>query len=355
MDAGIRCEIVKIQQVGSIIMIKNKSFKKAACALMAAGIGVAMTSQASATTLRLAIDAASEDSPAGRSLAYWGEKIEEYSDGELSVDVYYQSQLGGQQEVFELLMGGSIDGMLTWPMTTYDRRIGIIWTPYMLTSWDDALEAYSEGGWLYTALDEVMEDNNLRFLGSWPDGFTGISTTGQCVTDVERKNRLTLRTVPVYPMPQAVQALGYQTTSIDWSELYTALQTGVVDGDAGNVIYHIYNYFDDLMSCYVRTSHMFATAMFLMNSDSFDSLSSSQQEAVVKASNDAMRKQFDDARDIDAEYVEKAIESGMKYEELSEEELRAAAIKVREEVWPSMESEIGSDLMKVIIDNASEI
>lgn len=335
-------------------MIDIQNYKKIACACFFVGASWGAFNQAHAETLKLAIDTASENSPAGRSLTYWGDKIEEHSGGELEVDIFYQNQLGSQQEVYDLLMAGSIDGMLTWPMTAYDKRIGVIYTPYMLTDWSDALDAYSPDGWLFNLVDGIMDENGLKFLGPWPEGFNGIATTGQCVTEVANKESVKLRTIPVYPFPQSIQAMGYQTASIDWSELYTALQTGVVDGDAGNVIYHDYEYFRDILDCYVRTKHMFMTAMYIMNNNSFDRLSEKHKSAVLKASNDAVKKQFEDGEKVDAEYVEKAKEAGMTYVELPSEGLNERAQKVRASVWPQMGNEIGEDLVEIIKNNADE-
>ena len=333
-------------------MFKKSLVKGIASACFIAGISLGGISQAQAATLKLVSESASENSPAGQSLAYWGEKIKEYSNGEVDVKLYYQNQLGGQQEVFDLLMGGAIDGMLTWPMTNYDRRMGLVYTPYMLTDWDDALEAYTSGGWLFSLVEEIMGENNITFLGPWPEGFNGIATSGQCINEVENKGDIKLRTIPVYPFPQVVQALGYQSAAVDWAELYTALQTGVVDGDSGNVIYHDYEYFRDILDCYVRTKHMFMTAMYIMNSDSFENLSDEHKEAIRKASIDAVNKQFQDGQATDSEYVEKAKQAGMKYVELSNEELNAMMSTVREAVWPKMSNAVGEKVMNSVIENA---
>lgn len=335
-------------------MYINNKPQKISKILVASALALGVSSAAHGANLKLVTDSANRDSPTGESLVYWGEKIEEYSNNEIDVELYFQNEIGTQQEVFDLLMGGAIDGMLTWPMTNYDRRIGVVYTPYMLTDWEDALDAYSPDGWLYSAVNNVMNDNGLKFLGPWPEGFNGIASIGECVTELEEKSSVNLRTIPVYPFPQVIQALGYKTAAIDWTELYTALQTGVVDGDAGNVIYHDYEYFNDILDCYVRTKHMFMTAMFLMHNDSFNELSEAHQDAIYRASEEAVEKQFEDGKQTDELYVEKAVEGGMEYVELSSEDLQQNAETVREAIWPEMRSQIGDDLMDVIEENAGD-
>lgn len=66
--------------------------------------------------------------------------------------------------------------MLNWPMTSYDRRIGVIYTPYMTLSWDEAFDAYSPGGWVNELLGDIYADIGLKFFGPWPEGFNGVAS-----------------------------------------------------------------------------------------------------------------------------------------------------------------------------------
>lgn len=308
-----------------------------------------------AKTLRLATDSGTKGSPAGDALENWGRLIEEKSDGELEVKVYYQNELGGQQEVFDLLVAGSVDMMLNWPMTSYDNRIGVIYTPYMTLSWDEAFEAYRPGGWVNELLGDIYADIGLMFFGPWPEGFNGVASRDKYALTVEDADGLAVRTMTVFPAPQTMQALGYQTAALDWGEVYTALQTGVVDGEAGNVIYWPYEYFSDLLDYYVHTKHFFMTGILTMNMGSFEGLDEAHQQAVREAAIEVMDQQFVAAREQDEHYIAKAQEDGMKYFELSEERLAEFARRAREQVWPQMDEELGSDIMDVIRANAAPL
>ncbi|MEQ5800714.1 TRAP transporter substrate-binding protein DctP [Halomonas sp. H10-9-1] len=320
-------------------------------ALFLAGASLA----AEAATLRLVTDSGTQGSPAGDTLDEWSRLIEEKSNGELAVEVYYQNELGGQQEVFDLLVAGGIDMMLSWPMTSYDKRIGVIYTPYMTLSWDEAIEAYSPGGWVNELLGDVFADIGLKFFGPWPEGFNGVASRGQYALDIESAEGLAVRTMTVFPAPQTMQALGYQTAAIDWGEVYTALQTGVVDGEAGNVIYWPYEYFRDTLDHYVHTKHFFMTGILTMNMDSYERLSEAHQQVVSEAAQMVMKQQFVDARERDEYYIAKAQEDGMEYHTLPEETLRDFARRAREQVWPLMEEELGSEIMDTIRTNATPL
>ncbi len=308
-----------------------------------------------AKTLKMATDSGTKGSPAGEALKKWADLIEQKSNGELKVKVFYQNELGGQQEVFDLHVAGDVQLMLNWPMTSYDKRIGVIYTPYMTTSWEEALKAYSPGGWVNNLLGGIYQDIGLKFFGPWPEGFNGVATRGQHALTIPAAKDIKVRTMTVFPAPQTMQALGYQTAAIDWGEVYTALQTGVVDGEAGNVIFWDYEYFRDIIDTYVRTKHFFMTGILSMNHKAWDKLTPAQQKAVSEASLEIMNEQFKAAREQDEFYVKKATEAGIKYIEPSQEELATLGKAAREKVWPLMEQEIGAEIVNTIRSNASPL
>jgi len=314
-----------------------------------------MSTHAQALTLKLATDSGTKGSPAGDALKKWGELIEQKSDGEIKAKVFYQNELGGQQEVFDLHVAGDVDLMLNWPMTSYDKRIGVIYTPYMTLSWDEALKAYSPGGWVNNMLGGIYSDIGLKFFGPWPEGFNGVASKGKYALNIADANGLKVRTMTVFPAPQTMQALGYQTAAIDWGEVYTALQTGVVDGEAGNVIYWDYEYFRDSLDYYVQTKHFFMTGILSANQDTWENMSEEEQKTVSDAAIEIMNEQFKAAKQQDDYYIAKAQEAGMKYFEPNEEQIREFAKAAREKVWPQMDKEVGPEIIDTIRKNASPL
>lgn len=312
---------------------------------------------AEAQEIKLVMGTAPKDSPHGESLREWGELIKEYSGGELNPKYFYQNELGGQQEVFDLLVAGEIDGVLDYPMTSYNKKIGVIYTPYMFTEWEDAFQAYKSGGWLSGILENVYQEINLKFLGPRVEGFTGITSRNNYAESREDALKLayTLRTMPVFPIPQTVEAMGYNVASIDWSETYTALQTGVVDGNSNNIIYWDYVFLGDLMDYFTQTNHLFMTAVYSMNHEVFDGLSESNKQAVLRASDEMVKRQFDKAKKEDKHYQDAAVADGVKYIVLSEDKINSYANEVRRRVWPEIEGVLGKDIMNTVKENASEM
>jgi len=309
------------------------------------------------TVLKMATDSGAKGSPAGNALLRWAEMIETGTNGEIDVKVFYQNELGGPQDVFDLYIANDINLTLNWPMTSYDPRIAVIYTPYMFTNWDDALDAYRPGGWVNGLLAAIYTDLGLKFFGAWPEGFNGVATKGKYATSVAAASalKMTLRAAPIFPFPETVQAMGYQTATIDWGEVYPAIQMGVVDGDAANVIYWDYEYFRDTIDFYTHTKQQFNTGILSINQAAWESLSTEHQKIVHEASIIVMQEGFANAQVLDKFYVEKAKAAGITYVELSDEEIAVLAEVVRDKVWPMMEERIGKTTMDTIRANAREL
>ncbi|MBY5989908.1 MULTISPECIES: TRAP transporter substrate-binding protein DctP [Roseovarius] len=307
------------------------------------------------TQLKLATDSGAKGSPSGDALDRWAELIEEGTEGEVQVDVFYQNELGSQAEVFDLFVAGDIDMMINWPITAYDERLGVLFTPYMVTSWDEAFEAYKPGGWVNDMLVGIYDDLGLKFFGPWPEGFNGIASANKYAMSEEEASDLKIRVPAMFPMAESVQALGYQTATIDWSEVFTAIQTGVVDGDGANIIYWDYEYFRDVLDYYNQTKMQFVTGVIAMNTGAWEDLSEEHQQVVQNAALTVMEEAFDQAQERDQYYIEQAKTAGMEYIEPSDEQLAEMAKKVREAVWPLMEERIGSEIMDTIRANAGEL
>src|SRR5690625_235203 len=322
--------------------------KTLAATILALSVGTA-----AAQTLRIATESGAQGSPSGNAIDKWAQLIEEGTDGALKTRVFYQNQLGGQQEVFDQHIAGDVQLMLNWPMTSYDKRISVIYTPYMFTTWEEALEAYQPGGWLNDTLNEIYEENGLKFFGAWPEGFNGVATRGKYALTVEEASRIKVRVPPVFPFVETVEALGYQTAIIDWGEVFTSIQTGVVDGDSANVIFYDYEYFRDTLDYYVRNKQQFITGVLSMNLDAWEQLDAAQQQVIEEAAIEIMQDQFEQAQLADQEIVEEWVALDKEYFEPNDEELKGMMQAVREQVWPLMEKDVGAEIMDKIKANAS--
>lgn len=332
-------------------MGRKINFLKAACI---GACAFAFSTNVHAVTLKMSTQAGAVNDPAGQAITQWAKLIEEKTNGEVDVQVYYENELGGSREVFDLHVSGAVDMLINWPSTSYDQRVSVIYTPYMFYDWDSALDAYSNDGWLYNIVGDVYSDINLKFLGVWPEGFAGVGTKNNYDFSTREQNKLRIRSMSVYPGTQALDAIGYNASAIDWAELYTALQTGVVDGDGSNIIYWSLNTFKDVLNHYVATNHMFTTAMLSINKATFDKLEERHKEAIIEASRIISEEQFSKAKIEDEKNVKQWLDLGKTYYVPSQDELDTLVISAKEKVWPDMADKVGEDIMTRVLENSAK-
>ena len=314
-----------------------------------------VTADASDQTYKLVLtsEAGDRESPIGRAMRDWEALIEDKSNGRMQVEVFYQGELGGQQELFDQLIRGNVDLMITWPQTSYDQRIGVNYIPYLVLGWDEAYEAFSPEGWVQELMVPIYEEMGLKYLGPFPEGFGGIATQNRYATSYEEAQGLKVRSQPVFPLPQTVNAMGFEAVPIDWAEVYTSLQTGVVDGDSSNVIYWDYEYFGDVLDYFVQSSHNFSSYTLLMSDKVWDEMDEEDREIIASTARQVVDKQFEEARAEDERWIAAAQEGGMEYIVPTDEEMAAWVKRVRAEVWPLVEADLGSEIMDVVRENAS--
>ncbi|WP_245784340.1 TRAP transporter substrate-binding protein DctP [Halomonas korlensis] len=305
-------------------------------------------------TLTMATESGDRESPHGLAVKKISDIVEEESDGRITINVFYQGEIGGPQELFDQLLRGNIDLFLGWPQTSYDERLGVLQLPYMTLGWDEALDAYGKDGWVSEVVGPILADNGLEYLGPFPEGFGGIATADTYATNYEDAQGIKLRSQPIFPLPQTIQAMGFQAVPIDWSEVYTSIQTGVVDGDSSNVIFWDYTYFNDLLDYFVHSKHNFSFYTFLMNQDSWNALDEEDREIITNAVDIVVEEQFENAQAEDEKWIQKAQEDGMEYIVPSDEEMKDWVKRVRETVWVEAEDSLGKDVMDAVRKNASE-
>ena len=184
-------------------------------------------------------------------------------------------------------------------------------------------------------------------------GFGGIATKNRHATSFEEAQGIKVRSQPIFPLPQTVQAMGFEAVPIDWAEVYTSLQTGVVDGDSSNVIYWDYEYFRDQLDYFVQSSHNFSSYSLLMSAKTWEGMSEEDRELVQSAATEIIEQQFEDAKAEDDKWIAAAQEAGMEYIVPTPEEKAAWVERVRGEVWPLVEEALGTELMDTIRANAT--
>ncbi|MFA7437644.1 TRAP transporter substrate-binding protein [Castellaniella sp.] len=194
------------------------------------GLAAPTITNAADYTLR-ASHAEAADSPLDKGYHVFKAYVEGASAGKIEVIVSPASQLGSITDVLEQVKAGAIQLAQADEQTldSFYKPMMILAAPYLFANDEEARQFLASD--LFTQLNEDMaNETGLRMLSAASYGFRNFTNNKKPIRTKEDMNGIRMR-VPPSPMSLImVESMGGSPTPIPWEELYSALQTGVVDG-----------------------------------------------------------------------------------------------------------------------------
>ncbi len=266
----------------------------------------------------------------------------------LEVDYHPGGDLGDWTSQFEQAMQGVIPMTMAWGASEFDNRLDLSWLGYVVDDWESARKAYGPGGPMLDVYNKILADMDLVALGTIPSGFGSMTIrkgVGKVPTSFpEDAKGIKLRVPPVPIAVERFNNWGFSAIPIPFSELYTSLQLGTVDGRTFGPAVEIWQ-MRDVLESYILTRDYFEHAFWLVNKDWWDDLPKEEQQKVRAAADETLAWVWQEAEAIDNGFLEKVRDYGIKIVELSPEEQAKAKQKLYEKEWPYMEEIVGSEIM----------
>lgn len=273
--------------------------KALASAALAAALALLPVAGSSAAERTLSLGANNNENDfIADGFRFFAKRIGELSNGELKVDIFWSSQLGGAKEMVQGVAAGSIDMQMDVIelLVTFEPRIGILSLPLVFRDRDHF--AHFLGSPVFGSFLDGLESKGIMFPGrkflsdpqeaaNWVRPYDrGILSKRPVFTPDDLKGfkmRMYESEIPIKSWEQ----LGASVQVVPWPDVYTALATGVVDGLTGTVtdnyeMKHFENapYWTDIHE-YFQMMHPWMSKM------TWDSLTKSQQDAIDQAAHEA--------------------------------------------------------------------
>lgn len=292
------------------------------------------------------------DNPDTQALYEIAEQVEAESNGRLQMRIYPASQLGDYTAVHEEIMRGTIEMGLISTSPEHDDRLLIGYMPYIAEDYEKVRELFQPGSFIYNTYADIHNDLNTEFLGFWAEGLgvLGATEMPNDPANPDADKGIMIRVPPIDGVRLSVTEQGYRTTSIAYSDLYSALETGVADGWVGGSELLNYTGFRDVIDYIVVINNFFEATFFLANQDFWNSLSPEDQAIIRDAVEDKSIMSLELVEEINLEYRELLREEGVEVIELSQDEISNIAEQVRERAWPQLEEMIGSDIVQGLME-----
>ena len=245
------------------------------------------SAHAAKITMRLA-ENQPESNPVSVAMHQFAKLVREKTNGEIEVDVYTAAQLGQEPETIEQAQLGVIEFARVNSVVVGNvvKEVGVFTLPYVFRNIDHKFKVLD--GEIGKEVDSALEKQGLVNLGYMEAGTRSFYTIkGKQVKSLADLKGMKIRVQPAPISIQMVKLLGATPTPMNYGEVYSALETGVIDGAENDYVSYVTSGHYEVAPYYIEDNHLSPPAMLLMNKDKLDSLSDTHRKAVLEAGKEA--------------------------------------------------------------------
>ena len=235
----------------------------------------------------------SQDYPTTQGDYEFARLVEERTNGRIKIEVYHSSQLGEERAVIEQVQFGAIDftRVSISPLAAFANQLNALQMPYL----------YRDADHMWSVLrgeigDEILaslEPSNFVGLAWYDSGSRSFYNSVREITSVADMEGLKFRVQESELMVGLVEALGAVATPMPFGEVYSALQTGVIDGAENNWPSYYSTSHYEVAEYYTLDQHTRVPEILVASKMSMDRLSQEDQEIIKQAARDSIDYQIE--------------------------------------------------------------
>lgn len=279
------------------------------------------------------------------------EYVERESGGKITIEIYPNSQMGGEKENIEAVMNGTIEIASTTcgPLTSYVPEFMVMDIPYLFNSYEEAWMALDSN--IGQKLGDSLNNYGMELMCYVEAGFRHITTTSTPIYTPDDLKGMKMRTMEAANHIKHFSAMGANPTPVSWTDLYMALSQHLVDGQENPVgnIFDI-NLYEVQKYC-TLTGHLYDCCPIIANLDWYESLPAEYQ--VILKEGFAMLQNY--TRFMNAiyedQYIELLKEHGMTVIELTDAEKDAFRAIGQPAVTEAVEETLGKEYVQDFLDS----
>ena len=218
---------------------------------------------------------------------FMAERVNELTNGEINIVVYPNAELGDEQDLFEQLMQGITDFAIVAPGVTVEfaPTMNFFNFPFLFETqeeWEHVLTSDIAA----TIQERVKNESDVLILG-YVGGGERYVVSNKPIKEMKDFNNFLMRVQPSPVDVDTWSSLGVKPTVVNYSEIYSALQLGVVDGLENEPEWILRMKFYEQAPYLVKTAHKIVTRPLVMSNMTFEKLSEEHQEAILEAGKEA--------------------------------------------------------------------
>lgn len=307
------------------------------------------TGQDGTITLRMA-QTSSETGAIGQSMEIFADRIYEATGGKYKIETYHNGQLGAEIDTIEGCQMGTIDIAVVNQSTlgNFITEFQALDIPYLITSTDQADAVFL--GEIGDEFLDKLSGVQLYGLGIWESGFRNLTNSKRDVNSLADVAGLKIRTMENQIHIAFWKEMGADATPMSWSEAYTALQQGALDGQENPSTVILTNNVAQVNDRLAVTEHAYSTVFLVMSPTTWASLGEEYQEIFKEVMAECSVSERELSREMDEEAIGQLVEQGMTVTYPDKQEFVDAAAGL----YAQWEEEFGDVISRIRSLSAAE-
>jgi len=280
-------------------------------------------------------------------------QLEKLSGGRIRVDIYPNGQLGNLRSLVQQVRRGTIQmadissGIMA---SLYYPQLEIFDMPYIFPSRVVARSVLdTQNPFTKKLVEDCAKKTGIRILSLPPFGFRHITNNVKPIKCPDDMKGLKIRTMEVEPHIRLMKAYSASPVPIPWLELYTSLQTKVVDGEEQTLQNIVMGRLYEVQKHLTLTQHVMGVGCYLINDKWYQALPDDLKRALVEAEKNARLTYEGFGELLDTQAIEKLESQGMQIYKPTPEELKVFREKAFPEIRNWVENRFGNELVSELL------
>ncbi len=278
---------------------------------------------------------------------YFAEKVNEYTDGKVEVQVFPSNQLGQQRELVQGMQMGTIDmgKSMTAVVSAVLPQIKVFDLPYIFRDREHFYKVI-DGSVGESFLNERLASVGLKGLLFYEAGSRSLYNSKRPVKTPADLEGLKIRVPQNDLMVETINAMGGSGIAMGLAEIYPSLEQHVIDGAENAPLFAYQQKHHEVAKYFSMTDHFRTPDVLLMSLKRWEGLDKDVQDAIMKAAADTKIKQRELWMEQENEVVEKLKADGCEFNDVDQSAFRERV----QSVWTKYENEIGKDLIEEVVN-----
>lgn len=330
----------------------------AATMMVSAGVTVYADKKDKTVTIKLGYTHSNPDREASDEVMY-AETFKEYVEANcdsMKVELYPGNALGSQPDTVGAVAAGTVQMTIqnSSLLNNYDPNTMIFSMPGAFKDIEET-NAVMDSDWAKGIMEETGKNTGIRILGNSCTGMRSFTCKGHEMRSVEDAKGLTFR-VPDSPVyTEMVNALSANAVPMPSSEMYVAMQNGVVDGQENPIQNVVIDKTYEVQDWYVLDNHTPTVMSYMMSNKFYESLSDEQKEVIDAANEEATKKSREVTTKLEESGIATLEENGMTVYVPTEEELQGWHDAYGPACEKYMRDQVGDELVDELLVQLEEV